>query len=111
MRTPEIGVRKAFGAKGHIILIQILCENIITSFTGGIIGLVLSVFLIFQMRFWLLKIPSDSSIPFDTIISIPVIISVFAACVIINILSAAIPAYRASRTTIVNAITNNDKES
>ena len=110
-RTPEIGVRKAFGAKGHIILIQILCENIITSFTGGIIGLVLSVFLIFQMRFWLLKIPSDGSIPFDTIISIPVIISVFAACVIINILSAAIPAYRASRTTIVNAITNNDKES
>ena len=77
-RTPEIGVRKAFGAKKRIILIQILCENLITSFIGGIIGLMLSVLIIFQMRNWLLDISSDSAIPFSTIISIPVIISVFA---------------------------------
>ena len=108
-RTPEIGVRKAFGAKRHIILIQILCENLITSFTGGIIGMMLSIFVIFQMKNWLLGIPPDSTIPFSSLISIPVILSVFAACLTINILSAAIPAYRASRMTIVNSITNNDK--
>ena len=108
-RTPEIGVRKAFGAKRHIILIQVLFENLITSFIGGIIGLVLSVFVIFQMKNYLLKISPDSTIPFDTIVSIPVIISIFTACIIINILSAAIPAYRASHMTIVNSITNNDK--
>ena len=110
-RTPEIGVRKAFGAKRHVILIQVLCENLITSFVGGILGLLLSVFVIFQMKNWLLNIPEDSAIPFSAIISIPVVISVFAACIIINILSAAIPAYRASRMTIANSITNNDKTS
>ena len=108
-RTSEIGVRKAFGAKRHIILIQVLCENLITSFTGGIIGLALSIVVIFQMKEWLLGVPADCEIPFDVIFSIPVILSVFATCVIINILSAAIPACRASRMTIINAITNNDK--
>jgi ABC-type antimicrobial peptide transport system, permease component len=110
-RTPEIGVRKAFGAKRHIILVQVLCENLITSFVGGIIGLGLSIIVIFQMKDWLLDIPAGSAIPFNAVISIPVILSVFAVCVIINILSAAIPAYRASRMTIVNSITNNDKQS
>ena len=110
-RTPEIGVRKAFGAKKHIILIQMLCENLITSFTGGIIGLVFSIFTIFHMRERLLDIPPDSEIPFNAIITIPVILSVFTVCVIINVLSTAIPAYRASRMTIVSSITNNDKPS
>ena len=109
--TPEIGVRKAFGAKRHIILVQVLSENLITSFVGGIIGLGLSVIVIFQMKDWLLDIPEGSTIPFNAVISIPVILSVFAVCIIINILSAAIPAYKASRMTIVNSITNNDKQS
>ncbi|MDR2915166.1 MAG: ABC transporter permease [Tannerella sp.] len=108
-RTQEIGVRKAFGAKKHIILIQILWENLIVSFIGGIFGMAFSVLVIFLMKDWLLGIPQEGGIPFSTIISIPVFLSVFAACVIINILSAAIPAYRASRMTIVHSLTNNDK--
>lgn len=110
-RTPEIGVRKAFGAKRHIILTQILWENLITSFIGGIIGLIFSVLIVFSMRNWLLGIPQDGSIPFNTIFSFPVFLSVFAACLVINLLSAAIPAYRASHLEIVNSLTNNDKVS
>lgn len=108
-RTQEIGVRKAFGAKKHIILIQILWENLITSFIGGIFGLLFSVIIIFLMKDWLLGISQESAIPLNTIISIPIFFSVFAACLIINILSATIPAYRASRMTIVHSLTNNDK--
>jgi len=108
-RTPEIGVRKAFGAKRHIILIQVLCENLITSFTGGIIGIILSYVVIFQMRNWLLGIPPDSMIPFNTLISLPVLLAVFIVCVLVNILSAAIPAYRASQMKIVHSLTNNEK--
>lgn len=108
-RTQEIGVRKAFGAKRHIILIQILWENLITSLIGGIIGLALSFSVVLLMKDWLLGVSKDSIIPFSTIISIPVFLSVFAACILINILSAAIPAYRASCMTIVNSLTNNDK--
>lgn len=108
-RTPEIGVRKAFGAKRHIILIQVLCENLITSFIGGIIGLLLSYLVIFQMRDWLLGIPSDSMIPMSTLISVPVLVAVFIVCILVNILSAAIPAYRASRMKIIHSLTNNEK--
>ena len=35
----EIGIRKAFGAKRHVILIQVLYENLITTLIGGVIGL------------------------------------------------------------------------
>lgn len=108
-RTPEIGVRKAFGAKRHIILIQILWENLITSFIGGIIGLGLSIWIIFKLKDWLLRIPADGSIPFNTIVSIPTILAVFVSCIIINILSTVIPAYKASRMNIVNSITNNNQ--
>lgn len=108
-RTPEIGVRKAFGAKKHVILIQILFENLITSFIGGVVGLLLSFFAIYQMKDWLLDIPQDSIVPLSTILSVPVLLSVVAVCILVNLVSAAIPAYRASRLTVVNTLTSNDR--
>ena len=108
-RTEEIGIRKAFGAKRYTILIQVLFENLITSLIGGVIGLILSYIVIFRMRDWLLDIPSGSVIPVDTLISIPVLLAVFAVCLVINLLSAGIPAYRASRMKIINSLNQNDK--
>lgn len=108
-RTEEIGIRKAFGAKRYTILIQVLFENLITSLIGGVIGLILSYIVVFRMRDWLLDIPSGSTIPVNTLISIPVLLAVFAVCLVINLLSAGIPAYRASRTKIINSLNQNDK--
>lgn len=108
-RTEEIGIRKAFGAKRYTILIQVLFENLITSLIGGVLGLLLSYIVIFQMRDWLLNIPSGSVIPANTLISIPVLLAVFIVCLVINLLSAGIPAYRASRTKIINSLNQNDK--
>ena len=108
-RTEEIGIRKAFGAKRYTILIQVLFENLITSLIGGVIGLILSYIVIFRMRDWLLGIPSGSVIPVDTLISIPILLAVFAVCLVINLLSAGIPAYRASRMKIINSLNQNDK--
>ena len=42
-RTREIGIRKAIGAKEHVIIIQFLSESIMISFIGSMIGLVLGV--------------------------------------------------------------------
>lgn len=108
-RTEEIGIRKAFGAKRYTILIQVLFENLITSLIGGAIGLLLSYIVIFRMRYWLLEIPSGSVIPANTLISLPVLLAVFAVCLVINLLSAGIPAYRASRMKIINSLNQNDK--
>ena len=60
------------------------------------------------MRDWLLDIPSGSTIPVNTLISIPVLLAVFAVCLVINLLSAGIPAYRASRMKIINSLNQND---
>lgn len=108
-RTAEIGVRKAFGAKKYVILIQVLYENLITSLIGGILGLVLSYGVVTYLKNWLLKIPADSVIPGEAFISFPVFLMVFIVCVLINLLSAGIPAYRASKMSIVNSINENDK--
>lgn len=108
-RTAEVGVRKAFGAKKHIILIQVLMENLITSLLGGIIGLFLSYLVVFQMRHWLLNIPADSQIPISTVVSFPVFLSVFIVCILVNLLSAGFPAYKASKINIINSLNQNDK--
>ena len=106
-RTEEIGIRKAFGAKRYTILIQVLFENLITSLIGGVIGLILSYVVVFRMRDWLLDIPSGSTIPVNTLISIPVLLAVFAVCLVINLLSAGLPTWLAARHTIVDSL--NDK--
>ena len=108
-RMSEIGIRKAFGAKRRVILVQVLYENFITSLIGGIIGLILSYFVIILMRNFILGIGAEQAIPFGALVSWPVFLAVFVGALLINLLSAGIPAYRASRINIVNSINQNDK--
>jgi putative ABC transport system permease protein len=41
-RSSEIGVRKAFGASSRTLVYQFIVENLILTFLGGFIGMVLS---------------------------------------------------------------------
>lgn len=108
-RTEEIGVRKAFGAKKHVILVQVLYENFITSLIGGIIGLILSYAVVIWLKQWLLGIESGSSLPIETFVSVPVFAAVFIVCMLLNLLSAGIPAYRASKIKIVDSLSKNQE--
>ncbi|MFT4223599.1 ABC transporter permease [Dysgonomonas sp.] len=108
-RIEEIGVRKAFGAKKHMILVQVLYENFITSLIGGIIGLILSYIVVIWLKQWLLGIESGSSLPIETFVSIPIFVAVFIVCMLLNLLSAGIPAYRASRIKIVDSLSKNQE--
>lgn len=103
-RTEEIGIRKSFGAKKQTILIQVLYENLITTLIGGIIGLALSYYAVVQLKKWLLGIDTDSSIPLETLVSPNIFAGVFIVCLILNLLSAGIPAYKASRMKIVESL-------
>ena len=108
-RVAEIGVRKAFGAKKYVILIQVLYENMITSLIGGIIGLLLSYAAVNWLKLWLLKIPEGSDIPLSALLSPGVFALVFIVCLLLNLLSAGWSAFQAARMTIVNSLNKNDR--
>lgn len=109
-RMAEIGIRKAFGAKRHVILIQVLYENLITTLIGGVIGLGLSSGIVFGMRKWLLGIPADGSLPLNALVSGTTFLAIFVVCLVLNLISAGAPAYRASRMNIVDSLHQNNKK-
>lgn len=104
-RISEIGVRRAFGAKKRNIIGQIFMENFLVSLFGGLIGLSFSLlFLLFVSEYFItnVDIMSDSMIRVDVT---PVIWNIFdwasffiaiGACFVLNILSATLPAWKAS---------------
>ena len=110
-RMSEIGIRKAFGAKRHVILFQVLYENMLTSLIGGVLGLILSFPMVFWLRHWLLGIPPGGEIPAGIMLSLPVFLMTFLVCILLNLLSAGIPAYRAAKMSIVDSLYQNDQRS
>jgi len=51
-RTREIGIRKAIGAKSRDILMQFLVESTALSLSGGLIGILLGIFLSYALSTW-----------------------------------------------------------
>ena len=110
-RTSEIGIRKAFGAEKKTILVQVLYENFLTSLIGGFIGLALSFMVIntikdklFAQEVWEPQLLGENTVPVSTFISPWVFFYVILACIVLNLLSSGIPAWRASRLRIAEAI-------
>jgi len=110
-RISEIGIRKAFGANKKTILMQVLYENFLTSLIGGIIGLILSSLAVnlvkdrlFGQERWEVQFLGENTIPVSAFISPWVFFYVILACILLNLLSSGIPAWRASRLNIVEAI-------
>lgn len=110
-RLSEIGVRKAFGAPRRELMIQVLSENMLYSLLGGVLGLILSfaaVFLLgdmlFSVDFVSTGVTDLRTVCFDLLFDPTVFILAFLFCFVLNLLSAAIPAWRVTRTNIVDAI-------
>lgn len=94
-RTPQIGLKKALGAKNKIILIEFLIESIFLCLMGGIIGLSIV---------WILSLILSGIFPFKVFVSLNIILLAFSVCIIIGVLSGIIPAIRASKLNPVVAI-------
>lgn len=112
-RMPEMGVRKAFGATRGRLVRQVLNENLILALLGGFIGLLFSYLAVYCMRTWLFANANNIGSSGDFSLSMSALFSplVFGLslffCVIMNLLSAGIPAWNAARRTIVASL--NDK--
>lgn len=113
-RLPEIGIRKAFGATSRVLFSQIIWENLVLTVIGGFLGLIISYAMVLLSKDWLLTLLDDNvmampdgvgmSITPQMLFSPVLFISTFLVCVVINLLSAIIPAYLSLRKDIVYSI-------
>lgn len=112
-RIVELGVRKAFGGTKSVLVRQILNENLMLTLLGGVVGLLFSYLAVYAMRMWLFTnsqnvgTSGEFSLSMGVLFSPWVFLLAFAFCVVINLLSAALPAWIAARRTIVDSL--NDK--
>ncbi|MEJ7684853.1 MAG: FtsX-like permease family protein [Segetibacter sp.] len=97
-RSSEIGVRKAFGASGITLVGQFIVENIILTFLGAVIGVVLS-FIILQV-----VNNSDLIANMHLTINLNVLLFSLIACLVFGLLSGVYPAWKMSRLQVVTAL-------
>lgn len=112
-RMAELGVRKAFGGTKWVLVRQILNENLFLTLLGGVAGLLLSYLSVYLMREWLFTnsgnvgTSGEFSLSMSVLFSPWVFLLAFAFCVVINLMSAALPAWLAAKRPIVESL--NDK--
>ena len=103
-RRSEVGLRKAFGATKGRLLMQVLCENLIITLIGGLIGIVLSVILLQLGKSFLLT--KDTVVTFEMLFKPVLFAAALFFTLLLNLLSAGLPAIRISREQIVEALNN-----
>jgi len=111
-RIAEVGVRRSFGSTRKDIMWQILFENLVLTMIAGIIGLAFC--FVFALLFGSSLFDSSTLAMLNSAPTVDVLmlmhVSTFAYallfCLLMNLLSAGVPAWRASRTSITNALSN-----
>ncbi|ULT46632.1 FtsX-like permease family protein [Niabella defluvii] len=94
-RTPQIGLKKAIGAKRHIILTEFLLEAAFLCIIGGIIGLGLVV---------VLAVILTKALEFPIYVSVANMAWTFCICILVGIIAGVIPAMQAAKMDPVVAI-------
>jgi putative ABC transport system permease protein len=97
-RSSEIGVRKAFGASSRTLVYQFIVENLILTFLGGLIGIVLSVVVMYFINDARLIANLNLSLNFT------VLFYAIITCIVFGLLSGVYPAWRMSKLNIVTAL-------
>lgn len=114
-RMEELGIRKAFGAKIKTLLNQMLFENLLLTLLGGLLGLLVSYGLVYGLKGWLLGSYNWDGTPLVSSVELspgmlinPAIFGyTLLFCLVLNLLSALLPAWRSLKRPIVDAL--NDK--
>jgi putative ABC transport system permease protein len=94
-RTPQIGLKKAIGAKNNVILAEFLLESAFLCIIGGIIGLILV---------YILTVIITKFANFPVFLSADIIGLAIFICIVAGMVAGIIPAIRASKMDPVVAI-------
>jgi putative ABC transport system permease protein len=109
--SAEMAVRKTFGARRTTLLNQVICENLVLTSIGGIIGLVLSWLAIYGLRREILGMFFDNStlrtapiVEGEMLFAPTLFMGAFAAILLLNMLAAVVPAWWSLRKPIVESM-------
>jgi len=107
-RTPEIGLRKALGARRRVILLQFLAEGLVTTVAGGATGITMSLGLAWLLspRPFLSELLDDSTGAADIhlLLSFELLATCTAILMAVGLVSAFVPAVRAARMDPIAAL-------
>jgi putative ABC transport system permease protein len=105
-RQAEIGIRKAFGATQQTLIGQIIAENLLTTLIGGVCGLALSFFLLSVCKSFMLT--DETVLTAEMLLKPGLFVAAFLFVLMLNLLSAGIPAIRISRRKIVETLKDSE---
>jgi putative ABC transport system permease protein len=102
-RTVEVGTLRALGFRRRSVLLAFLTEALLLALVGGLLGLGLAALLSFA-RVSTVNFTSFSEIGFGFALSFTVIVSAFFFAMAMGVIGGFLPAVRAARLNIVNAL-------
>ena len=113
-RLSEMGVRKSFGASRGVLLRQVLSENLVLTFLGGAIGLVLAwlalvvgrefIFSMFEASFTERLGYLEVDLTGEMLLAPAIFVGAFLSIVMLNLMSALVPAYLSLRHPIIESL-------
>ena len=103
-RIPEFALRQAYGATRQRIMSQVLLENLLVTLIGGLLGFILSYVALACMSDWLMITSLGQEQLSLQMVNGWVFIAVFILCLLLNLLSAVFPAWKATRQQISEAL-------
>lgn len=113
-RLSEMGVRRAFGAPMGSLMKQVISENLLFTLLGGGVGLGFSYLLVLRCSNWILYIlqqsvdvlPEGVRVVFSPsmLMNYTVFSIAFVVCLVLNLASAVIPAWRASHREVIYSL-------
>ena len=111
-RMAEMGIRKAFGARRRRLLREVLTDNLWFTCIGGVVGYVLCYAvcnIVGQSTLWMrlfgnTHIIGGNAVQVDMLVNLPMFVTAFACCALLNIMAAFIPAWHTLRQPIVESL-------
>lgn len=112
-RRAEMGIRLAFGATKGTVIKQVLWENLLLTCIGGAFGLLLTYVLVSASTEWIFTLFDsrgsvnflfDTSLNVDMLFNPYIFLATFIICLVINMVSAILPARWSLRDTIVEQL-------